>query len=135
MLATHLETEYLINPLGIDITSPRLSWNDERGIKQTGFRITYSLNGESKKTIEVKSSSMHYLLSIPLTSRDKVTWLVSICDEKGNWGPNSEEASFEMGLLLASEWKANWITGNYLPSKKKDIQSTTLRRALCALRK
>jgi alpha-L-rhamnosidase len=119
MLATHLETEYLINPLGIDITSPRLSWNDERGIKQTGFRITYSLNGESKKTIEVKSSSMHYLLSIPLTSRDKVTWLVSICDEKGNWGPNSEEASFEMGLLLASEWKANWITGNYLPSKKK----------------
>src|SRR5262245_25911099 len=37
-----LRCEYLMNPNGIDVTAPRLSWklsSDERGQRQTAFRI------------------------------------------------------------------------------------------------
>jgi alpha-L-rhamnosidase len=39
---TNLSCEYLENPLGIDETRPRLSWqlkSDERGQKQTAFHL------------------------------------------------------------------------------------------------
>ena len=39
---THLRCEYLVDPLGIDQTRPRLSWQIEsslRGVKQTAYRI------------------------------------------------------------------------------------------------
>ena len=39
MKAINLKTEYLENPLGIDIRKPRLMWNCEGGVKQTAYRI------------------------------------------------------------------------------------------------
>lgn len=36
MKAIRLRTEYLNNPIGIDIQTPRLFWNCEGGTKQTG---------------------------------------------------------------------------------------------------
>lgn len=38
MRATRLRVEYLKNPIGIDITKPRLSWNCEGGKKQSAYR-------------------------------------------------------------------------------------------------
>ena len=35
MKAINLKTEYLIDPIGIDIKNPRLMWNCEGGKKQT----------------------------------------------------------------------------------------------------
>ena len=40
--ATDLRCEYLVNPIGIDQTAPRLSWRIEsnvRGVRQTAYRI------------------------------------------------------------------------------------------------
>ena len=37
MKAIRLRTEYLNNPLGIDIQNPRLMWNCEGGVKQTAY--------------------------------------------------------------------------------------------------
>src|SRR5688572_23820063 len=41
---THLRCEYLVNPLGIDVPRPRLSWQlsgdaDKRGQRQTAYQI------------------------------------------------------------------------------------------------
>ena len=46
MKAVHLRTEYLENPLGLGITSPRFYWQCEGGIKQTAYQIIAKV-GES----------------------------------------------------------------------------------------
>ena len=59
MKAINLKTEYLVNPVGIDIQKPRLMWNCEGGIKQSAYRIVAVSDG---KTVwdsgKVNSSSM-----------------------------------------------------------------------------
>ena len=39
MKAINLRTEYLVNPIGIDICNPRLMWICEGGTKQTAYQI------------------------------------------------------------------------------------------------
>ena len=39
MKAIRLHTEYLNDPMGIDLAHPRLMWNCEGGIKQTAYEI------------------------------------------------------------------------------------------------
>lgn len=45
MKAINLKTEYLINPIGIDIEHPRLFWNCDIGVKQTAYRIVAAAEG------------------------------------------------------------------------------------------
>ena len=40
MKAVRLKTEYLSNPMGIDIARPKLFWNCEDGVRQTAYEIT-----------------------------------------------------------------------------------------------
>ena len=54
MRAVRLRTEYLENPLGIDVVKPRLFWNCEGGVKQTAYQIVTE-NWDSGR---VESSSM-----------------------------------------------------------------------------
>ena len=39
MKAVNLKVEYLTNPVGIDITRPRFSWNFAEGTNQTAYQI------------------------------------------------------------------------------------------------
>ena len=39
MIAIRLRTEYLRDPLGIDLQHPRTFWNCEGGIRQTAYQI------------------------------------------------------------------------------------------------
>ena len=119
MRTNDLKCEYLVNPLGIDITRPRLSWVDEGINEQKKAEIVYAINGEEEKSIIIDSSSMTVRFPAVLNSRDYVTWKVRIFDEKGEASPFSEEAHFSIGLLNKADWKANWIKGNYKASKKK----------------
>lgn len=49
MKAIRLRTEYLQNPCGIDIVTPRLFWNCEDGISQSAYRIlAENEEGETK---------------------------------------------------------------------------------------
>lgn len=123
MRATRLRVEYLKNPIGIDITKPRLSWNCEGGKKQSAYRIV-SMNDSSEilwDSEKVISSQMVHIPwdSTDLSSRAIVNWKVCLWDENDVQGEWSEEASFEIGLLEKSDWKAEWITGNYKVNKKK----------------
>ena len=37
--AINLRTEYMENPIGIDVLNPRLIWNVEGAVKQSAYRI------------------------------------------------------------------------------------------------
>ncbi len=123
MKAIHLQTEYLKDPMGIDMVHPRLFWNCQEGITQKAYRILAS--DEDGKTLwdtgKVESSRMtHIPYEGPaLSSRDHVNWKVKLWDEEDREGDWSREAFFEMGLLDQKDWKADWITGDYVPDKKK----------------
>ncbi|MDC7277934.1 glycoside hydrolase family 78 protein [Butyrivibrio fibrisolvens] len=123
MKAINLKTEYLTNPIGIDVTEPRFSWNCEGGIRQSAYQIiAYNSDGnEVMNTGKVTSNQMHLIpwSGNKLKSRDYIQWQVQLWDENDEAGEVSDLATFEIGLLDADDWRAEWITGNYEVDKKK----------------
>ena len=114
MNAIRLKTEYLFDPLGIDVQRPRLTWNAEGGVKQRAFEIVT----DKWQSGKVESDEMHAVYPLPLTSRERVVWKVRLWDENdepGDWA----QAFFEMGLLTKDDWTAQWITGDYRPNRKE----------------
>ena len=130
MKAVRLRTEYLKNPLGIDITPPRLFWNCEGGIKQTAYQILAETDGGvAWDSGKVESGRMtHIPYGGTLASRQRVEWRVRLWDENGGEGPWSESAVFEMGLLSPADWTAKWITGDYAVNKKTRYPVDCFRR-------
>ena len=119
MRAINLKTEYLVNPMGIDIQNPRLMWNCDGGITQTAYRIIAISN---EKTVwdsgKVNSSSMRAEYPRKPKSRERIDWNVTLWDESDREGESSATAFFETGLLSASDFSAKWISGNYRVNKK-----------------
>lgn len=150
MKAIHLRTEYLKDPLGLGISSPRFYWKCEGGNKQTAYQIIAKVGEETVfNSGKVESSSMTHIPygGRSLKSRERVNWSVKLWDENGLGGEISS-AWFEMGLLQASDWTAKWISGNYKPkrntrwpvdhfrklfSAKKQIKSARLYITACGL--
>ena len=149
MKATRLRTEYLENPIGIDMAKPRLFWNCEGGEKQTAYQIIAKCNGEIVwNTGKVASSRMTHIVydGAPLKSRNRIYWSVKLWDENGVGGEIST-TFFEMGLLEKSDWKAKWISGDYRVNKKerypvdcfrktfsvRDVRSARLYATACGL--
>ncbi len=132
MKAIRLRTEYLENPLGIDMQRPRLMWNCEGGVKQTACQvICRSSLGTAWDSGRVEGDSMHMSYPQALASRESIIWQVRLRDENdtpGDWS----EGSFEMGLLSADDWKASWITGNYKVDKHQRYPVDCFRRAFSA---
>ncbi|MGN1099954.1 MAG: family 78 glycoside hydrolase catalytic domain [Christensenellales bacterium] len=119
MKAINLKTEYLVNPVGIDIENPRLIWNCSGGVKQTAYRIVAKTDGETVwDSGRILSDCMHADYPEKLSSRQRVEWTVTLRDENDGEGESSQ-AFFEMGLLSADDWKAKWITGDYRVNKKR----------------
>ncbi len=123
-----LRCEYLQNPLGIDRTTPRLSWKLQaaplagRGLKQTAFQVQVASTEqaladgkadlwESGKVNSERSNHVAYL-GKPLESRQTCWWKVRIWDQEGKASAWSEPALWTMGLLQASDWDARWIGMN-----------------------
>ena len=120
MKAINLKTEYLINPIGIDIRHPRLMWNCEGGTKQTAYRIVAKTDEQIVwDSGKVSSDRMHADYPNDLASRQRVEWSVTLWDETDSEGEPSETAFFETGLLSASDFAAKWISGDYRINKKK----------------
>lgn len=120
MKAINLKTEYLINPIGIDIRYPRLMWNCEGGTKQTAYRVVAKIDEQIVwDSGKVSSDRMHADYPNDLASRQRVEWSVTLWDETDSEGEPSETAFFETGLLSASDFAAKWISGDYRINKKK----------------
>ena len=117
MKINNILCEYLENPIGLGIKSPRITWTLDEVKLQKAFEIKYQVNGKEFKRI-VNSSSMNYTFDEVFDSRDHVEYKIRVCDEADNWSDYSDAHFFEMGLLNEEDFKANWITGNYKPNKK-----------------
>ncbi len=132
MRAIRLRTEYLTDPMGIDVPAPRVFWNCEGGKIQTAYQLrmkndTGTVVWDTGKCQSSRMTHIPYAGS-PLQSRDRVTWQVRLWDENDELGPWSAEAHFEMGLLKPEDWKAAWMTGDYRPVKKNRYPVDCFRR-------
>ena len=120
MKAVELKTEYLVNPLGIDVKNPLLSWNALGDKEQTAYRVVAYKNGKIVwDSSKVNSSSMHVTYPKEVHSGERITWNVTLWNENDVEGEKSEDAFFEMSLLSLNDFKAKWISGNYHVNKKK----------------
>mgnify|MGYP000601195014 CR=1 FL=1 len=137
---TDLKCEYKHNPIGIDILSPRFSWQmqtDRSGAHQTAYRILVAstpdkLNeneGDYWDSGKVDSDQSHLLsyAGKPLISRQRVYWKVLVWDETGAVN-ESDIASFEMGLLNQNDWQAQWIGTNLAGGPRSMIPVPYLRK-------
>ena len=110
MKAINLRTEHLVNPMGIDVRTPYLSWNCEGGKKQSAYEIEAVSEGkEVWNSGIVVSDKMDTQLGVSAESKQHITWKVRLWDETGLEGEWSEEAHFEMGLLEKNRFVAKWI--------------------------
>lgn len=120
MKAINLKTEYLANPLGIDIQRPYLLWNCDAGVKQNAYRIIAMKEGKvAWDSGKVFSSAIRAQYPYELFSRERVEWNVTLWDENDKMGEASEMAFFEMGLLRKEDFTARWIRGNYRVHRNK----------------
>src|SRR5450755_1441826 len=113
----NLRCENRINPVGLDISLPRFSWqlvSDQRNQMQTAYEIRVGLKStktefwNSGKQMSARSVFVTYTGG-PLQSAASYYWQVRIWDSKGKVSDWSELAFWQMGLLQAADWKANWI--------------------------
>jgi len=134
-----LRCEYLTNPIGIDETQPRFSWqvvDPRRGAVQSAYRILVASSAErlaagegdvwdSGEVESSRSVNVPYG-GPPLASRQAVCWQVRTYDGAGVASPWSAAASFEMGLLEPGDWSAEWIG---CPAEGASPAATHLRRS------
>lgn len=110
------------NPIGLDDPHPRFSWQLEgkdRGIFQTAYEIRAGLDSNAimkGKGLKWSSGRVNSSQSVhvpyagsALVSDQRCYWQVRVWDEKGRLSGWSEVGSWEMGLLNAEDWKADWI--------------------------
>ncbi len=128
-----LRCEYLVNPLGIDETQPRLSWlanSAERGEKQTAWQVLVASTPEALAAgqgdlwdsgkISSDATSQIVYGGSALTSRMVCYWKVRSWDKDDQASAWSAPASWSMGLLQAADWQAKWIDGATFPAAAGD---------------
>ncbi len=121
---TDLRCEYLVNPLGLGVQPPRLSWvpvSARRGQRQTTYRVRVASSLEklaegiadlwdSGKVASAQTA--HIVYGGPaLAARQRAWWQVRAWDVDGQPSAWSEPAWWEMGLLERYEWSGEWIGG------------------------
>lgn len=151
---TYLRCEYLVDPLGIDVLAPRLSWYSEsqrRAENQTAYRILVASTmkklqndegnlWDSGKINSDKSINVIYD-GRPLRSGERCFWKVKVWDNEGHASAWSLPAKWSMGLLSITDWKGYWIgldsaVGNDNPNTEHTVLSARyLRKQFDARRK
>lgn len=117
----NLRCEMLINPEGIDVTVPRLSWeitSTQRSTMQTAYQVLVASSPEKlvantgdlwdSGVIKSAQSVQVAYAGTALASRTACFWKVKVWTTNGEsaW---SEPVHWTMGLLNASDWQAKWI--------------------------
>ncbi len=122
---THLKTEDLTNPIGVDEPFPRFSWrleSDKKGVKQASYHIVVKASDDVVwDSGEVKNDQSLYIVysGKELRPFTTYTWTVRVTDNLGK-SACSEAASFETGRM-GMPWAASWIT---TPGKIDDDNMT-----------
>lgn len=130
-----LTCEAMVEPLGIGVTLPRLSWrvNDARtGALQKAYeiRVASSLEKLGQGQADVwdtgktdSNQSVNVAYAGPaLVSRRRYYWQVRVWDADGKPSEFSKASWWEMGLLSPEDWRAKWITRD-MPVQRGDYES------------
>jgi alpha-L-rhamnosidase len=136
----NLRCEYKVDPLGIDVKKPRLSWelvSAERGVLQTSYEIRVAVSEadlakgnviwDSGKQASDESIQVEYG-GPALESRRIYYWQVRVADNHRHLSEWSKTAHWEMGLLESANWKGKWITPNLVEEEKKSNPAPLLRK-------
>jgi alpha-L-rhamnosidase len=132
-----LKCESAVDPLGVDVAQPRLSWqvaSDENGQRQTAWQVLVASSPEalaadrgnlwdSGKVNGDQTTFIAYA-GRGLASSQQVFWKVRSWDREGKptaWGA---PATWTMGLLAATDWKAQWL----MSAGPDRLENTLLRR-------
>lgn len=122
---TNLKCEYLNNPLGIDESHPRFTWQIESSIpdySQMAYEIAMGTSeadiitgrGDTWNSGVVKSSTVPAIYKEDnLKPFTRFYWSVRIQDKNGQWSSWSVPAFFETGMMKQSNWRGKWITDTY----------------------
>jgi len=130
-----LKCEYLANPIGIDIRSPRFSWildHQERNQYQSAYQVIVSSEKslslsevgdmwDSGKIVSEKNYNIPYK-GKPLISDSTYYWKVKWWDKNNLESDYSQISMFSTAFLNESEWRAKWI------SRKDFIDKNTRKR-------
>jgi alpha-L-rhamnosidase len=132
-------TEYQLDPLGIDVRTPRLSWrivSNQRGTMQRSYELRVAPDVASLERAPLWSSGKVYSdASIfrpyggpRLQSQTRYYWQVRVWDNNGRASPWSVPAFWETGLLDPAEWSAKWIAPDISEDTARSNPSPMLRR-------
>jgi alpha-L-rhamnosidase len=117
-----LQCEHLVNPIGIDIDNPRLSWamdDSTKGAAQTAYRIivgtdSAAVSRQSATTWDSKKNNFKQNIIImsgaKLAPFTKYYWQVQLWNQQGKLLPPSAVANFETGIMNMQNWKGTWIS-------------------------
>ena len=135
LIINNLKCDSKINPFGIGVMKPHLSWeihSTERDIRQSAFQILVADSPENlknnigniwdSKIVKSDQSVQVEYAGTPLSSEKKYFWKVKILNQAGKVSDWSAISSWQMGLLSPKEWeKAIWISYDILPDSMKVI--------------
>ena len=138
MLPYSLKTEYLTDPLGIDVQKPRFSWqlkSEGRGVMQYACHVIVASRKElaaqgigdmwdSGKIISGETTNIEYA-GKKLHSRTCYWWQVCCYQEEHSSGAVSETARFETALLEQPDFIGQWIGAD------ASIAAPIFRKELC----
>lgn len=120
-----LRCEYLENPIGLDETHPRFTWqikSGQSGFQQNSYQLVVGTEREEVISGEgsIWDSGVVETGVIPavydgteLQPFTRYFWSVRVKDENGHWSGWSEVSFFETGLMNQKNWKGKWITDTY----------------------
>jgi alpha-L-rhamnosidase len=118
-----LRCELSVDPLGIDVAQPRLSWisgGDGRGQRQSAWQVIVASSADlvdanrgdlwdSGKVASDQTTDVRYAGAV-LSSSERVWWKVRTWDGDGRATGWSAASTWTMGLLSTDDWRAAWIT-------------------------
>ncbi|MCF3108725.1 glycoside hydrolase family 78 protein [Niabella sp. CC-SYL272] len=121
----------MVNPLGIDIPQPALSWEftaSGRNRKQSAYELIVATDSlyrnpswRSGKVYTSKSNAIVYK-GRPLKSFTRYYWKLRVWDQDGKPAPWSQNTWFETAVLPGTAWNGQWIgDGNKAPDREEDF--------------
>jgi alpha-L-rhamnosidase len=126
LLPDKLKCEYRVDPIGIDVPTPRLGWiltsanPAARGLTQTAYQILVATSpsvlaqdqGDLWDSGKVATDQMNQLSygGKELVSSQPCWWKVRVWDQTGNVSAWSAPAKWTMGVLTDADWQsAKWL--------------------------
>jgi len=147
---TDLRCEAALDPLGVDVAAPRLSWraaSASRGERQTAWEVVVASSADalagdrgdlwdSGRQPAGDLSAVRYA-GAPLAAWQRAFWKARAWDAEGRPTAWSRPAAWAMGPLRPSDWKGVWIAGpgetESLLLRREFVVGPGLRRAVAAV--